>query len=344
MSRIFGTLILLLTIGNLAVFAQQDSLVMKSKEVLFGEIKSFNEGVLIIETSYSDKDFNVEWDKIVSIKTEQKFLVLSSKGDRYFGRLVSTKEDPSLVMVMDEEAGNPVVKMDEIVFFKEIDETFWKRLELKLSAGYTLAKANDSHQFSANFEAGYLTNLFNYDIHFGAIRTIQTDEAITTKNSRTDGGFGIVYFIVNDWFAVVRSDLLQSSEQKLDLRATTKGGVGHYPIMTNKMNLGLATGIAWNYENYFDLEDLDRNSAEAFLAAEYKIFDMGDLDLHTSVIGYPSLTEKGRFRTDFNFSLEYEFSFDLFINLGFVLNYDNQPSAGATSTDYVMTTAIGWKL
>ena len=73
MSRIFGTLILLLTIGNLAVFAQQDSLVMKNKEKLIGEIKSFDEGVLIIETAYSDKDFNVEWDKIASIKTEQKF-------------------------------------------------------------------------------------------------------------------------------------------------------------------------------------------------------------------------------------------------------------------------------
>ena len=344
MIRIFGTLILLLTLGNLAVFAQQDSLVMKSKEVLFGEIKSFDEGVLIIETAYSDKDFNVEWDKIVSIKTQGSFLVLSTKGDRYFGRLVSMKEDPSLVMIMDEEAGNPVVKIDDIVFFKEIDDTFWERLDLKMSAGYTLAKANDSHQFSANFEAGYLTNLFNYDIHFGAIRTIQTTEDITAKISRTDGGFGMVYFIVNDWFSVVRSDLLQSSEQKLDLRAITKGGVGHYPVKTNKMNLGLAAGIAWNYENYFNLEDLDRNSAEAFLAAQYKIFDMGDLDLHTSAIGYPSLTEKGRFRTDFDFSLEYEFSFDLFINLGFVLNYDNQPTAGATSTDYVMTTAIGWKL
>ena len=344
MIRIFGTLIILLILGNLAVFAQQDSLVMKNKEKLIGEIKSFDEGVLIIETAYSDKDFNVEWDKIVSIKTEQKFLVLSSEGDRYFGRLVSMKEDPSLVMVMDEEAGNPVVKLDDIVFFKEIDDTFWERLELKMSAGYTLAKANESHQFSVNFEADYLTNLFNYDLHFGAIRTIQTTEDVTAKISRTDGGFGIVYFIVKDWFAIIRSDLLQSSEQKLDLRANTKGGVGHYPVKTNKMNLGLAAGIAWNYENYFNIEDLDRNSAEAFLAAEYKIFDMGDLELNTSAIAYPSLTEKGRFRTDFNFNIEYEFAFDLFIKLGYVLNYDNQPVAGASSEDYVLTTTIGWEL
>ena len=344
MIRIFNTLKLLLILGNLAVFAQQDSLVMKNKEKLAGEIKSFQEGVLIIETAFSDKDFHVEWDKILTIKTVHKFLVISSDGDRYFGRLISIKEDPSLLMIMDEGAGNPQLKMDDIVFFKEIDETFWKRLDLKISAGYTLTKANDNHQFSADLKTGYLTSLFKYDLNFNAIRTIQTSEDITTKVSRTGGGFGIIHFIVKDWFAIVRSDLLQSSEQKLNLRSITKAGAGNYLIKTNKMNLGFATGIAWNYEDYLDLENLDRNSAEAFLAAEYKIFDMGDLELNTSAIAYPSLTEKGRFRTDFNFNIEYEFAFDLFIKLGYVLNYDNQPVAGASSEDYVLTTTIGWEL
>ena len=344
MIRIFGTLILLLILGNLAVFAQQDSLVVKSGEILVGEIKGFDEGVVIIETGYSDKDFNVEWDKVIAINTKQMFLIITSSGDRLFGKLVSTKEDPKIVMIMDEEAGNPVVKMDEIVFFKEVDDTFWKRLDFKISAGYTLTKANDSHQFSGELKAGYISSLFKYDLNFGAIRTVQTSEDITTKVSRTSGGFGILYFILKDWFAIVRSDLLQSSEQKLDLRAITKGGLGHYAVKTNKMNLGFAAGIAWNYEDYLDLESLDRNSAEAFLAAEYKIFDLGDLDLSTSVIAYPSLTEKGRFRTDFNFDIEYEFSFDLFIKLGYVLNYDNQPAEGASSEDYVLTTTIGWEL
>ena len=337
-------LILCLMTGALAANAQVDSLIMKSGEILVGEIKGYDEGVVTIETSYSDSDFKVEGNKVVSINTEQKFVILSSNGDRYFGRLVSEKEDSLIVRIIDEDAEQPLVYIDDIVYFKEVEDTFLSRLDLSLSAGYTLTKANNSNQFSGNFKTGYLSSNFKYDLYAGMIRSVQTAEDVEARVSRTDGGFGVLYFIVGDWFGVLRSDLLQSSEQKLSIRAITKGGVGHYAFKTNKMNLGFAVGAAWNVENYDDISNSSRNSAEAFLAAEYKIFDMGDLDLLTKAIAYPSLTESKRFRTDFDFNLEYEFDFDLFINLGFTLNYDNQPVEGASSSDYVFQTTIGWDL
>jgi hypothetical protein len=86
------------------------------------------------------------------------------------------------------------------------------------------------------------------------------------------------------------------------------------------------------------------SSAEAYLGLEYKIFDLGDLKLNTSVYSYPSLTEKGRFRTDFNFDIRYEFAFDLFFGIGYTFNYDNQPAPGADPVDYVLQTSIGWEL
>jgi hypothetical protein len=330
--------------GVPALKAQQDSLIMNTGEILVGEIKGFDEGVLTIETDYSDKDFKVEWDKVVSIRTEQKFVMISTAGERLYGRLISDKDDPSNVMIEDEKAGFPVMKIDDIVFFKEVDDTFWSRLDLKLSAGYTLTKANNSHQLTGNFKTGYLSSIFLSELSFSILRTLQTADEITTRVSRTEGGLGFVFFIVRDWFAVARSDLLQSSEQKLNLRAITKGGAGHYIVKTNQMNLGAVIGAAWNFEDYTDPVISGRNSAEAFAALEYKIFNLGDLELNTKVIAYPSLTEKGRFRTDFDFNIEYEFGFDLFINLGFTWNYDNQPAEGASPSDYVLATTIGWEL
>lgn len=341
---IINILFVFMMTGVHVLNAQQDSLIMNTGEILVGEIKGFDEGVLVIETDYSDSDFKVEWDKVVSINTEQKFILISSDGARLFGRLVSEKDNPSRVMITDEKAGNPVMNIGEIVFFKEVDDTFWSRLDFKLSAGYTLTKANNSHQFSGNLKTGYMSSVFKTDIYVGAIRTLQTADNVTTRVSRTEGGLGFLFFIVRDWFAILRSDLLQSSEQKLNIRAITKGGAGYYAVKTNKMNLGFAAGAAWNFEDYNNPVISDRNSAEAFAAAEYKIFNIGDLDLLTTIVAYPSLTEKGRFRTDFDFSIEYEFEFDLFINLGFTLNYDNQPVEGASTTDYVLATTIGWEL
>jgi putative salt-induced outer membrane protein YdiY len=176
------------------------------------------------------------------------------------------------------------------------------------------------------------------------VRTIQTPDSTTIRTERTEGGLGFRFFIYRDWFALVATDLLQSTEQKLNLRSLTKGGIGNYIVNTNRMYFVLAGGAAWNYEDYNDPTISDRNSAEAFATVEYNIFDIGDLDLKTTLIGYPSLTESGRFRSDFSFDLKYEFPLDFFINLGFTLNYDNQPVEGASETDYVLQTTFGWEL
>ena len=113
------------------------------------------------------------------------------------------------------------------------------------------------------------------------------------------------------------------------------------------MYLVISGGAAWNYEDYTNPDSTQvnpRNSAEGFLGVEYNIFDIGDLDLKTSVFGYPSFTESGRFRTDFAFDIRYEFAFDLFFGIGFTLNYDSKPASGSDPTDYVLQTTLGWEL
>ena len=58
---------------------------------------------------------------------------------------------------------------------------------------------------------------------------------------------------------------------------------------------------------------------------------------------YPSLSEKGRFRTDFNITSKYTIISDFYVKLGFTLNYDNQPAVSGTEMDYNLTTGVGWK-
>lgn len=44
-------------LSGIAVEAQKDSLVLKNGNVIVGEIKSMDKGVLTIKTGYSKKDF-----------------------------------------------------------------------------------------------------------------------------------------------------------------------------------------------------------------------------------------------------------------------------------------------
>jgi hypothetical protein len=317
---------------------------MNSGEVLLGEIKLYDNGVVIIETGYSDSDFKVEGDKVAQISTFHKYVMLTSKGKRYFGTLASDKDDPSIVVINDAEKGRVEEQFLDIIFIKKIDQTFWSRVDFLISVGYTLTKANNNQQFSGNLRTAYTSSKFKSDLNFGIIRTFQEDQEFTSKTSRTDAGLGFLFFIAKDWFAVARADFLQSSEQQLNARTITKGGVGNFVVKTNRMNLGLAGGAAWNYENYSDSLSVNKNSAELFVALEYNIFNLGDLELMTKLFAYPSLTERKRFRSDFSIDLKYEFKRDFFINLGLGVNYDNQPAEGSTPFDYVLQTTFGWEL
>jgi hypothetical protein len=316
---------------------------MKSNEKVMGEIKQFDNGVIQIETAFSDKDFQVEYDKVIYIHTTRHFLIITTKGDRFYGSIKSERNDSSKVVIEEKSGGEVIVNLKDIVFFQEIEDSFWQRLDVELSVGYTLTKANNSNQFSGNFDLGYLSEKTKYNLYFGMIRSFQESDDFTSTITRTNGGFIYRRFIVRDWFMLLNADLLESSEQKLAMRSNIKGGVGYYLVKNLKMNLGLAGGLAWTYEDYIDLVNDSRNSAEAFVAAEFIIFDLGDLELGTKCFAYPSLTEAGRFRTDFNINVKYDFPLDFFIKLNYTLNYDNQPAIGAPKSDYVFQTTLGWE-
>ena len=340
-------LIVMLMLFGHQLFAQIDSLVMNTGETLVGEVKVLKQGIIVIETDYSDSDFNIEWDKVTYIHTERKYIITMSSGDRYHGPLRSAT-DPKKVIIDDDE-GPVTVNIIDLVYLKSVDDTFLSRIDLLMSVGYTLTKANKNHQLSARLNAGYLSSTIGVNLFFSAVRSIQTADSVEISTKRTEGGLGFQFFIYKDWFALLSADFLQSTEQKLDLRSVTGGGIGNYLVNTNRMYFVVTAGVAWNYEDYDNtpVEGIaidDRSSAEGFVGFGYNIFDIGDLDLKTSLYGYPSLTESGRFRSDFSFDLKYEFPLDFFINLGFTLNYDNKPVEGASSNDYVLQTTFGWEL
>ena len=73
------------------------------------------------------------------------------------------------------------------------------------------------------------------------------------------------------------------------------------------------------------------------------MYDVGDLSLLSRAAAYPSFTEAGRWRAEMSFDAKYDLPLDFYIRLGFNLNYDNRPVEGASETDYVFQSGIGWE-
>ena len=77
--------------------------------------------------------------------------------------------------------------------------------------------------------------------------------------------------------------------------------------------------------------------------SDFNMFDFNDFNLKAKIKLYPSLSEKGRIRTDFDISLKYDLPLDFYIKMGFTLNFDNQPANVGHAFDYVFNSGFGWK-
>ncbi len=340
------TLLLLFVFMVIRAIGQTpDSLVMDNGNVLVGQIKEMIRGVVTVKTKYSDSDFKIKWEHVKYLQSQRLFLVYLEKGIHYYGTLVTDPAHPDSIDIFDFQKGTVAVDKMKIIYMKEMDNSFLSRLSLDVSLGYSLAKANKTSQFTTTLNSGYLATVYSLNLYYSMNRNFQTvDDTINSRIKRTEANVGGKYFLAKNWFMTGSGNFLSSSEQKLKLRATTKAGAGKFLINNHVQLLSASAGMVWNIENYEEDSQPDKNSLEAYLGIEYNIHNMGDLDINSNLDFYPSFTEKGRLRSDFNFNLKYDFIKDFFINLGFTYNFDNQPVAGAPKFDYTFQTTIGWEL
>ena len=107
------------------LYAQSDSLALKNGDVLVGEIKELSRGVITMETSYSDKDFQIEFNKVIRIHMKRNSLVILSGGDRRLG-LVQSMQDGE-VTITDDKGKAETLTIENVVELQEVYDNFWKR-------------------------------------------------------------------------------------------------------------------------------------------------------------------------------------------------------------------------
>jgi len=339
MKQHFFLIFFFLSFSN--VFAQTDTLLLSNGDEIVGEIKDLEKGILTVETDYSDSDFEIEWDKIKKLSSDQNFMITLSDGTRLHGSFQADPSDSSMVIINDIN-GDVIADYYEIVFIHSIKSNFLGRLSASIDIGFTLTKANNLRQFTSRSSLGYIADNWGAASSYNSVMSRQDSVADTR---RTDANLGFKYLLRNDWFVMISSGFLQNDELELKLRTNLKASFGNNVTNTNKMIFSLSTGVAWNNENFLEeAGEPDRNSIEGYLGMELNLFNMGDISLHTKIDSYPSLTEKDRLRVDFSLDLKYDIPWDFYIKIGYTHNYDNQPATGASRHDYILQTTFGWEL
>ena len=324
--------------ASASLFAQKDTVYSSTGDMIVGEIKSMSRNVLTFDTDYADSEFKLEWNNVDGLISKTHLIVYTKDGERYSGYVSYSASEKRMVSVIGPNE-NKKLSLDEIVKVSTLSDGFWSRIVIYIDAGYSLTKANNLSQLTMSGRVKYTADKWRLGGGFNNVFTTQDDvEAITRNEANIDFDRDIF----GDLFAFVGMEFLESSDQELDLRTTSKLGVGYYLVRTNSLFFQAGAGLANANEKYIGQDPA--NSFEGLGQVEFDAFDIGDFSFRAKISAFPSFTTKGRVRVNSDVSLKYDLPFDFYIKASITHNYDNKPPIeGVDKIDYVFQTGIGWE-
>ena len=311
--------ILVMITSPLFVLAQTDTLVLSNGDVIVGEIKDMTRGVLTLETDYSDSDFKIEWEKVRELRSKELYTVNLSDRSIYTNARLTAAEPGYVTIEADE--GSRKVNIQYIVYLRELDRSFWSKLNASIDIGYSITKAQNLHQFNADLNIGYKTDRWTLK---ATSRQVRSSQDSVDPVRRVEAALSGDYMLRNGIFFGSSLNFLSNSEQNLELRTTGNLGIGYYFYRTNALLWNAYMGAAINNEQFERTaenmgEDLRRESYEGVVGTTLDLYDLGDIDLYTNFIWYPSFTERGRNRIDYKIDVKYDLPLDFYIKAGLTL-------------------------
>jgi len=120
-----------------------DVVTMTTGERLVGEIKKLEKDVLTLETTFSDSDFKIEWEKIASLESDREFLIETFDGKRLSGTLKVDPAQKGNVLV-----GTVSVPLPQLAAMVPYERSFWSRFDAGFDFGYSMTQANSAKQLT----------------------------------------------------------------------------------------------------------------------------------------------------------------------------------------------------
>ena len=283
----------------------------------------------------------IKWSNIAALYSSHYFRVETRLGERFFGSIVREPTDPHLYIRRAQDTVR--VASADIVDISSVHETFWSRWDGSLSLGFSYTRASGVAQLTLDWTNVYKTERDIVDLKAKTIITGRNESDTTAR--RED--FSIAYYrmTTKKLIASVSSALQRNDEIGLLRRAIFALTAGMTPFRTNLHTMLLTAGVALNNEIGTADTSQVTQSAEGVFRVNYSLFKYTSpkSDINTTLTYFPSLTEDGRHRIDFDIKFRYELVKDFYIDLSYYTNYDSKPATeGAAKADFGIITSIAW--
>lgn len=319
-------------------FAQPktDVITLANGDHITGEIKGLDRG----RVEYSTDDIGTiyfEWDKIVSITSISMFEVITSDGRRFVGSL-GKAADRSMTVVIG--TGQQTLVMADVTTIRVIGKGFWAKLDGSFDLGFSYTKSSDIAQLNLNTTTVYRRPSFEGRLTGSGTLTRTEDQEEDDRGSLQLSLFR--YRGERRYFGAGGG---VETNDGLGLIIRTQAGLtaGARWVNTNHAQLWTGAGISINDEHRVDSEPTQNVEGVLTLRQSYYAYDRPRTNLDFSLEYYPSLSDFGRQRLQFDSAVKREIWKDVFIAVTLFDTFDNRPpNAESAKNDVGVTLSFGW--
>jgi len=337
-----------LLLSSLPLLAREgtDVIIMKNGDHLTGEIKGLSGGVLYFSLDYILGTSSVQWSKVDHIESKQLFLVKTENGSVYTGALSTAETEegrPVTIEVVERPDGSVQLKRTEVVQLDQTSEHFWQRFNGEINTGIIYSKGNQSTQFNLSSEVAYPRERWQAMSSYNSTLSTSTGVTASTRNQFSLGALHLLPW--DQWFYSGFGNLLQSSEQGIEVQSGIFGGVGRYLANTNHATIWLVGGFGWLRTAYSPsiIGQPTQNVATAVVTGTARLFRFNKTNLDVVGAVFPAISQPGRVFATLNTTYYIKLSGSLSWNVSFYGNWDNQPPPTFSGSDYGTSSGLSIK-
>jgi Protein of unknown function, DUF481 len=298
------------------------------------EIQKLSRGKLTVETD-GIGTISIEWDDVERVTSKAAYDVELASGVRLVG---SIARGDSRMIDLVSAVRTERLALDAIVRLDRLGQTFWKRIDGSMSAGFSFTQANLQTQWTLNAGATYRSTRWLTSLSADSLLTTFEDE---DSQSRNDLTLQAQRFFRPRWSYIGFASFQQNEELSLNLRSVIGGGFVRILTQSNRTELQVPMGVAFTREQYAGEGDQSIGEAVAGVSWGWFTFDGRSTNLDLTLLNFVSLETDTRFRLELKAGFKSDIVGDLYWSINTVESFNSSPPAEQKKSDFAISATIG---
>ena len=321
-----------------AAQGRTDIVTLANGDRITGEVARLDRGILQFKTDDAGTLY-LEWDKLVSLITTRLVEVTTTDGRTFLGSLGQTATRRSIAVAS--QGATAQLAMQDVTEINTIGRSFWRKLDGSFDVGFSYTRSSGIAQLNLNTETRYRKPRSQTRLTASFTQTEQRDEDERDDRGALDASY--VRYPWPRWFIAGVGRFETNESLGLELRSQIGAAIGPRVINTNRAELTLGAGIAFNEEQGVDVESTQNLEALLIVQTSYFTYDRPKTNLDLTMQYYPSLSDPGRERLQLDGAAKREFFKDLFLSVSVFYTLDTRPpNPDADTYDVGVLWSIGW--